>query len=154
MQSKGVKGEEYAELSICLPAVWKISEESFKDEANYWPIRWLKFLARFPHEYNTWLSFGHTIPNGDPAEPLTHGTKLNTIALLPTVMFDEGFKELKLKNKTIKFYSLVPLYREEVDLKLRKGIDSLFHGFDKYGVTDLLDINRPNTAKKKFLGLF
>lgn len=153
-QPTGIEGEEYAELSICLPADWKISEESFNDEANYWPIRWLKFLARFPHEYTTWLSFGHTIPNGDPAQPLTLGTKLNTIALLPSVIFDEGFKELKLKNKTIKFYSLVPLYSEEVNLKMKKGVEALFDGFDKYGVTDLLDINRPNTAKKKLFGLF
>ncbi|WP_318344371.1 suppressor of fused domain protein [Flagellimonas baculiformis] len=152
-QPKGVEGEEYAELTFCLPADWKLSEESFNEEANYWPIRWLLFLARFPHEYNTWLSFGHTIPNGDPAKPLTYGTKLNTIALLPSVILDEGFKELKLNNKTIKFYSLVPLYSEEVNLKMRKGIESLFDGFDKHGVTDLLDINRPNTAKKIF-GLF
>ena len=30
---------------------------------RFWPIQMLKFLARFPHEYKTWLGWGHTIPN-------------------------------------------------------------------------------------------
>lgn len=38
---------------------------------------------------------------------------------------------------------------------MRKGVEALFGGFDKYGVTDILDIHRPNTAeKKKWFGLF
>lgn len=38
---------------------------------------------------------------------------------------------------------------------MRKGVEALFGGFDKYGVTDILDIHRANTAKKKkWHGLF
>jgi hypothetical protein len=151
----GVENCEYVELSICLPKEWKISEEDFKDEKNYWPIRWLKYLARFPHEYNTWLGYGHTIPNGDPAEPFSENTELNTMVLLPTIVFGENFHSLKLDNKTIDFYSLVPLYSEEVNLKMKKGVEVLFDGFDKFGVTDILKIDRQNTAKrKKLFGLF
>ncbi|PXY02230.1 hypothetical protein DF185_06175 [Marinifilum breve] len=146
---------DFAELSICLPEEWKISEEDFKDEKNYWPIRWLISMARFPHEYDTWLGWGHTLPNGDPAVPFAENTELNTMLLLPTIVFGEGFHELKLKEKSINFYTLIPLYNEEVELKMRKGVEALFDGFDKYGVTDILDIHRPNTTKKKkWLGLF
>lgn len=152
---EGVKECDFAELSICLPADWKISEEDFKDERNYWPIRWLKFLARFPHEYNTWFGYGHTIPNGDPAEPFADNTQLNTMILLPTIVFSEEFHTLKLKDKSIDFYTLIPLYTEEVNLKMKKGVDALFEGFDKYGVSDIVNIDRPNTAnKKKRFGLF
>lgn len=150
-----VQGCEYAELSICLPEDWAISEKDLEDEKNYWPIRWLKYLARFPHEYNTWLSFGHTIPNGDPAEPFAENTRLNTMVLLPTIVFGEGFHTLTLKDKSIDFYTLIPLYSEEVTLKMKKGVEALFDGFDKFGVTDIVQIDRPNTAKKKKLfGLF
>lgn len=150
-----VEDAEFAELCICLPEEWKISEKDFEDEKNYWPIRWLKYMARFPHEYDTWLGWGHTLPNGDPAEPFAENTELNTMLLLPTIVFDEGFHELKLKEKSINFYSLIPLYNEEVELKMRKGVEALFDGFDKYGVTDILDIHRANTAKKKkWFGLF
>lgn len=149
-----VKNCDFAELSICLPEDWKISEEDFEDENNYWPIRWLKYLARFPHEYNTWLSYGHTIPNGDPAEAFADNTELNTMLLLPTIIF-EGFDTLHLKDKTIDFYTLIPLYTEEVNLKMKKGVDALFDGFDKFSVSDVVVINRPNTAKrKKRFGLF
>lgn len=151
----GVENCDYTELSICLPEEWKILEEDFKNENNYWPIRWLKYLSRFPHEYNTWLNYGHTIPNGDPAEPFAENTNLNTMVLLPTIIFGEDFHSLKLENKTIDFYSLIPLYSEEVNLKMKKGVEALFDGFDKFGVTDILDINRPNTVKrKKLFGLF
>lgn len=151
----GIEDCDYAELSICLPQEWKISEEDFKDETNYWPIRWLTYLARFPHEYNTWLGYGHTIPNGDPAESFAENTKLNTMVLLPSIVFNEKFHTLELKNKTIDFYTLIPLYSDEVELKMKKGVESLFDGFDKFNVSDILEIKRPNTVrKKKFFGLF
>ncbi|MBO6880465.1 suppressor of fused domain protein [Winogradskyella sp.] len=146
---------DYAELSICLPKDWSVSDEDFEKEENYWPVRWLKYLARFPHKYNTWLSYGHTIPNGDPAEPFAENTKLNTMVLLPSVVFGEEFQTLSLKNKTINFYTLVPLYTEEVNLKMKKGVEALFDGFDKHQVNDILNIQRPNTAfRKKLFGLF
>ncbi|WP_271770009.1 suppressor of fused domain protein [Aquimarina algiphila] len=152
---EGVDNAAYAELCICLPEEWKISQEDFEDDSNYWPIYWLKFLARFPHEYDTWLGFGHTIPNGDPPAPFTENTGLNTMLLLPSIALGEEFMSLELENKTVNFFALIPLYTEEVALKMKKGVDSLFDGFDKHKVTDILDLNRPNTAKrKKIFGLF
>lgn len=151
----GIENCDFAELSICLPEEWKISTEDFKEERNYWPVRWLKYLARFPHEYNTWFGYGHTIPNGDPAKPFADNTQLNTMVLLPTIIFGEDFHTLELNGKSIGFYKLIPLYSEEVDLKMKKGVEALFEGFDKLGVSDIVQINRPNTAKKKKLfGLF
>ena len=150
----GIEDADFAELSICLPEEWKISEKDFRDEKNYWPLRWLKILARFPHEYNTWLGFGHTIPNGDPAEPFAPNTKLNTLLLLPSVVLGDEFIQLDLGNKKIQFFSLIPLYTKEVQLKMKAGVEALFEGFDKYGINDILVVDRPNTAKKKFLGLF
>ncbi|MBJ6367224.1 suppressor of fused domain protein [Snuella sedimenti] len=150
-----VEGCDFAELSICLPSDWKISEEDFKEEKNYWPMRWLKYLARFPHEFNTWLSYGHTIPNGDPAEPFSDNTQLSTMLLLPTIVFGEDFRTLRLKNKAIDFYTLIPIYSEELNLKMKKGVEALFDGFDKFGVSDIVQVDRPNSVKKrKLFGLF
>ncbi len=150
-----IQGLEFAELSICLPPEWKLSEIEFKDESNYWPVSWLKTIARFPHEYNTWMSYGHTIPNGDPATPLANNTKLNTILLMPSIVFQDEFQTLKLDGKSINFYTMIPLYTDEVNLKMKKGVEALFDGFDKHGVNDIVRLDRPNTAKrKKFFGLF
>lgn len=46
---------------LFLPENWPTSSDAFKDDKYYWPIKLLKQLARFPHEYNTWLGYGHTI---------------------------------------------------------------------------------------------
>ena len=149
--------EEYAysELSICLPKEWKLSQEDFKDESNYWPVKWLKTLAIFPHKHNSWLSFGHTIPNGDPATPFIEGTKLTTWALHTSALFHEDYDQLKLKDKTINFYAIIALCNEEVELKLEEWIEGLYKGFRENNVTDLLDVSRNSSVKrKKFLGLF
>jgi Suppressor of fused protein (SUFU) len=75
--------------------------------------------------------------------------------LLPSIVFDEAFHSLELENKTIDFYTLIPLYSEEVKHKLKHGAEALFEGFEEQGVSDVLDLNRTNTVKrKKFLGIF
>lgn len=151
---EGMEEFQYSELSICLPEEWKLAEEDLKDEKNYWPLRWLKYLARFPHEYDTWLGWGHTIPNGDPPQPFAENTQMNTMLLLPSVTFPPEFRQLSLPNKTINFFALIPLYQEEAELKLKKGAEALFDGFDKNGVMDVLRVTRPNTVRKKRFGLF
>lgn len=60
-------------------------------------------------------------------------------------------KQLKRSKHT--FYSLIPLYQEEMEFKLKKGLDSLYQKFDAAGINELLDINRKNVCRKLF-GLF
>jgi hypothetical protein len=51
-------------------------------------------------------------------------------------------------TKKVHFFSVIPLFQEEMDLKLNKGIDQLFDLFDKHGIDDTIDLNRKNVAKK------
>lgn len=149
-----VESTKYMELMVTLPEHWKINEESFKEERWYWPIRQLKFLARFPHKYNTWLGWGHTIPNGDPAEPYADNTALSGIMILPSITVTSEFYQLPIsENKTIEFFSITPLYGAEMDLKLRKGADEILKKFDKHGINDIIYIDRRNVGKRRF-GIF
>lgn len=142
----------YAELIITLPNDWKLEEANFEDENWYWPIRLIKTLARLPHKYSTWLGFGHTIPNGDPAEDYAPNTRLNGAIILPSVTVPEGFHKLRIDaHKQIQFFSVVPLYGEEMDLKLRKGTDHLLDLFDRNAMNDVINPHRRNLAKKRFL---
>jgi suppressor of fused protein SUFU len=152
---EGLDEYRYAELCILLPANWPLSEESFKDENNYWPIRTMKFLARFPHELDTWIGHGHTIPNGADAAPFADNTKFGCVILMPSISLSEDFFKLKVdENKEIYFYCLYPLYKEEMEYKLTKGFDALIDKFEKYRINDVVDLNRKNTCLKKgFLGL-
>jgi hypothetical protein len=151
---EGAGAPKHAELMITLPRHWKLDEASFQSEQWYWPVRLLKSMARFPHKHATWFGFGHTIPNGDPARPYAPDTKLCGAIVLPPVTVPADFRELTIDlRKRITFYSLVPLYREELDFKLRKGADALLDKFDAKGINDLVEIDRANVGRR-FLGLF
>ncbi len=144
----GVEAPQFAELLVCLPPDWPLSQESFEDEANYWPIRWLKQLARLPHDYRTWLGFGHSVPNGDPAEPFADNTDFCCMLVLPPVRFGDDFQLLEMPDgKQIAFYALVPLYAEEMEMKLRRGTNALLEEFDRIGITELIDLDRPNLGE-------
>lgn len=146
---------ERAELLIQLPREWKISDKAFESEQWYWPVRTLKMLARLPHEFETWLGTGHTIPNGDPAEPYADNTKFSCALILPPLNAPDEFHCMETADGTsIWFYSVVPLYEEETNFKLNKGLDALLARFDKADVTDIVDINRTNSCRKKWFGLF
>lgn len=139
----------FSELMVTLPPYWKFDQESFKDQNWYWPIRLLKSLARLPHKYNTWLGFGHTVPNGDPAEPYASNTLFTGVIVLPPVTTPPGFSQLSIPGvKDVQFYALVPLYQEEMDLKLRKGTDELLEKFDRNGFNENIRLDRKNVAKR------
>ncbi len=146
-----VDATRFMELLVTLPEEWLVDQEAFANEAWYWPIRQLKYLARFPHKYDTWLGWGHTIPNGQPTEPFANNTRLSGVILLPSVNVPEEFFTLEINpEKTIEFYSIVPLYEEEMNLKLARGTDALLERFDKHGISDIIQIDRQNTCKKRF----
>ncbi len=147
------KAEEckYAELMITLPPEWPISEEAFKNEENYWVVGLLKLLARFPHVYETWLWWGHTMPNGDPAVPFHNSNNFIGAILAPPIKVPKDFITLQCNpDKVVHFFSVIPLYQEEMDLKLKRGMDPLFELFDRYNVSEVIDIRRKNVAKKKW----
>lgn len=140
---------KYAEIIACLPPDWKLSEKDFRDEANYWIVRWLKLLARFAHQYDTWLWETHTIPNGEPPQPFAGNTNLCCALLSYPILFEKEFTTLKIRNdKTIHFLSLIPIYEAEMQYKLTHGIEKLYQKFDEFGVSELLDISRTNTCQK------
>lgn len=145
----GAEAFRYAELLICLPPEWQISQTDFAQEQWYWPVRWLKILARFPHEYDTWLGLGHTIPNEDPPQPFAANTQLCCSLLMPPLLVPDGFARFDLDSeRQVRFYALVPLYREEMEFKLQQGLDPLIDRLDKQGVNELLNIRRKNVCRR------
>lgn len=141
----------FAELMITLPRDWRLSQEAFKDEAWYWPVRLLKTLARLPHRYGTWLGWGHTIPNGDPAEPYAPNVGFAGAIILPPLTAPDAFRTLEVgPGKHITFYSVLPLFPGEMDLKLKKGTDALLDLFDARHVDDAVDPRRKDVTRKRF----
>jgi hypothetical protein len=143
----GVNDPRYAELMIALPRGWKLSQADFKDERNYWPVRWLKLLTRLPHRYATWLAWGHTVPNGEPPEPFAKGTDLCCLLVTPPLLVDPSVAVVELEDKRVHFYSLIPLYKEELMVKLDQGLERLEEMLQAANVTELLDPQRKSVCR-------
>ena len=114
---------ERAEIIATLPPDWKITEPG---EAWYWPIRWLKILARLPINEDSWLGWGHTIPNGPDYTPICDGlgfggAVLDSLTLVPPLKTEE--------EREISFYLLIPAYKEEIEYKLKYGMEGLSQRF-------------------------
>jgi hypothetical protein len=156
----GAEELRFAELVLSLPSHWRLDLLQATPpppdlERWYWPVRWLKQLARLPHEYETWLGTGHTVPNGDPAEPFAPDTRLCCWLLLPPVSVPEPARQLALSDgRTVHVLALYPLYPEELGLKLDKGLDDLLDAFDRAGVSEVLTLDRPPVVRRKLFGLF
>jgi hypothetical protein len=137
----------HVELLITLPGHWKLDLQSLDDETWYWPVRLLKTLARLPHKHNTWLGWGHSVHNGEPTTPYAPNTLLSSAVVLPSVSVPDDFHTLSIApEKSIRFFAVVPIYQEELNLKLRSGLDVLLDEFDEAEVTDIVDPQRTNVA--------
>ncbi len=136
---------KYCELYLFLPGGWNLGKtgdlNSDLPASSYWPIGLLKFLARFPHDYKTWLGWGHTVPNGPQYAPLAEDVDFGGAALaqpscVPPLKSKDGAE--------VKFYMVIPAYREEIEYKLKYGMEELGKRFAEGGLSLVLDPHRPN----------
>lgn len=137
---------KYSELYMFLPQSWSCGESgkplSDLEAKDSWIIQYIKFLARFPHEYDTWLGYGHTIPNGPSYAPLCEGTRMGGVVL------SQGGGNMECVNtadgRKINLLLVIPAYQEEIEYKLKYGMSALDEVFRKNELSMILDITRPN----------
>jgi hypothetical protein len=104
----------------------------------------LRWVARFPHDQKTWLSFGHTLPNGNPPAPFWGSQILDTLLFMPTVVKrDQALpNELTLAGDPVQFLWVVPISTAECGLKLKKGFGSMLDLFEKHHHPHVFDPTR------------
>ena len=143
-----------AEVMMYLPGSFPLQGlSSDGPEEMYWPIRILKALARMPHLYRTWLGAGHSVPNGNPARPIAGTGFTGVVLFLP----DEGngprcvMPVPTRDGGQVMLYLAVPVYPEEMDVKLRRGAETLEADLrlQEGGRGFLADPARPNTSPRK-----
>jgi hypothetical protein len=132
---------ERVELALMLPPEWDLAG---RDECLYWPLRWLKLLARLPAEEASWLGWGHTIPNG---EPFAENTDFSAVLLLDAQEAPpaEPRRYPLPGGNTLRFYRLFPLYEEELQYKLQFGTQALLRLFGDAPPLPL-DLARPSAC--------
>ena len=143
---------EFAELCVCLPPDWpglaetKLyvipgddSDHPWNDERHYWPVRMLKWLARFPHEYRTWIWHGHTAHNGNPATPFAPNTQMCAAMLDVNPQLPEDFHHLRVGDRDVAFFTVYPLHEDEVRYKLDHGYKAFTDKLEAAGITAVID---------------
>lgn len=140
-------GEEYqyAELSVYLRDKWPIDAVSLQDKQYRWPIDWLRKVARYPHQNQTWLGGRYAIiANGEPPAPLGPSTELTCLLIIanPTP-FGEWVRE---DGRTVVFYDVIPLYTEERDYELQHGMNALMGKLQAYAIAPWVNPRRVNTC--------
>src|SRR5262249_15324760 len=114
----------------------------------YWPVRLLKQLARLPHEYSTFLWYGHTIPNGEPAQPYADDTAFCCALIAPSATLSAEAQRFETPDgRSVWIFSIVPIYADEMELKLREGTTALTERLAARGVSDIVAPGRPSSAE-------
>jgi hypothetical protein len=100
----------------------------YVDEPKEIYMKALRFLARFPHEYETWLGVGHTIPNGQPPAPFFEGSQLAVALLISTIVKSDFdlLGQFQIHGEPVNFLWFVPITEAECSFKLQRGMTAVF----------------------------
>ncbi|RBQ02867.1 suppressor of fused domain protein [Pedobacter miscanthi] len=141
-----VETSNLAEVMILLPKEWNLEYESFSDEGNYWPIRLMKELMILPHKNKTWLGFGHTFGHEDD-EAFSEGIGFCSVMLAHSMELSEDFTRINPDDETlINIYTLIPLYKEELEFKKKNGANALLERFEEFGIEEIVKVGRKNVC--------
>ncbi len=141
MVPPGEDDYRFAELFIQLPANWPLTEKELANPANGWPIHWLRSIAKYPHQHNTWLGHPVTIlTNGDPPEPLSPSIQCTCIMLM------EQYKISINGLMNMNLYQIIPIYNEERHLEVVSGLPALMDALDRNHISLIIDTKRRNAA--------
>jgi len=135
----GAEDLAYGELFLLLPREW--------DVAIVWPIDLLRELARYPHEWETWLGCRHTVQNGAPPGRFRNDIPFCATLLTHPVTLGGELAKLRLPGRSIHFYQLIPLFLEEIRFALLHGPDTLLARFAQYQMSDVVDPERRNACR-------
>lgn len=122
----------FAELMISLPPDWNL-------DSYDWALDNLINLAYIPFSYYSAYEWGHLENNFDP---FSFNTKLSALTILYPEMKKENSGLLKLENRNLQFYQIVPLYDEEYTFALKNGMKNLLLLDVEKKISFVIDMNR------------
>ena len=132
---EGGEDYRYAEIYIDLPGDWKIRD--VKDMKWAWPLHWLRKMAQYPHNADTWLGAPVTlIADEEPPKPLYKGCPFSALFLFA----DSSFK--RSDGNTVQLYRMIPLYASERAYEIKQGLKKFMQAMDKHEVPTIVDMNR------------
>jgi len=107
-----------------------------------WFEKILRYTAHFPFEYDTWLGEGHTIQNGNPPQPITEGSLLTNMFLLPPIYEAPEAAQIQLDDTPVKLLWLTFLTDAEAEYKIENGYSKLAKKFTHENFPRVVDPGR------------
>jgi uncharacterized protein YegJ (DUF2314 family) len=116
----GQEADAHVELLALLPPDWPMDPKEWnRDERHYWPLRWLKRVARFHYESGHWLGEGHVLDHGDPARIIGDSGRFVSVLLAPPSLLPPGADRVVLHDgrsvRLLQLYFLDQQARVDVD---------------------------------------
>jgi Suppressor of fused protein (SUFU)/Ankyrin repeats (3 copies) len=142
---KGSEQFRRAELMVRLPEAWPPPAEAIKKQQWAWPIQWLRKIAAYPVNNNTWLGAMLTVlTDEEPPQPLAPGVDFTSWLLVSLPVKDTV---VRCKDgTTIQIYQLFPIYTEEYRYALKHGADALMRRLMKQGIQTYIEVGRANVG--------
>ncbi len=117
---EGSRSDAWIELVLLLPSDWPLDRESWQeDERHWWPLRWLKRVARHHYESGRWLGEGHVLTHGEEPAPIHPDFAYDSVLLARPRALPESFQRTVLKDgrnvRMLCLYFLTPQEREDLE---------------------------------------
>ncbi|MGI3186194.1 suppressor of fused domain protein [Nioella aestuarii] len=133
-----------AELMIGLHSEWGdrvveiMQQRRNEDAATWWPIRYLKHYARYPHSAGAFLADGHTLSSPDGA-PYSDETGMNAAMIsYPTILPEDAVRFDLPNGDKVTILGLVYLYPAELEHKTNVGLDTFCLDLEEQGVSEVI----------------
>ena len=122
----GVRGDAHVELMLLLPPQWPLDAAAWQDERHYWPLRWLKRVARFHYETGRWLGEGHVLTHGEPPTPIDASTACDAVLLARPARLPAALHRVRLDDgREVRFLCLYFLDAEQRAQLEERGFEDL-----------------------------
>lgn len=87
-------------------------------------------------------TFGH----GEDEE-FADGIGFNSVMLAHSMELSDDFTQIELDNdEIVSVFTLITLYKQELEFKKHNGATALLERFDQYGVEEIVKVGRQNVC--------
>ena len=139
---------EFNELYFCLPSYWLINDRD--NPLMNWVFPWIQRLAKFVLETKTWFGHGHTMPCGAEKNSLSLTMKQNHFFLSNPILLENELETVDLNDRKVNFLAIIPIFKNEMDYKQRKGTIKFLQSLNNKGITEKLDDYRISVKSSKW----
>lgn len=139
-----------AEYMISLPPDWAPLDANglpaTDTPATWYPLGWLKRIARAPSTLGAWFSAEHTIPNGDPPKPLSEHTRMSGFMVFWPISAPDAARVEAADGELINPFALIGLDAQELALARDAGASVLIERLEAAGLDDVFAPHRPSVV--------